>query len=204
MANNLFKDNSTSLSLETENKEKENKEDINQEETSELEAEEVKEFTFCPYCGEKLLNENNKITCVKCNEEFGFLSDSKEYSNDEFEYMLIERKGKRYGIYMLVPATISTFFSLLCISLMLLFSSGSVQGTAGILTSQIIGTTFFGYLGVFGCLVISIIAWIFNSKAIKLGFKRIGIVNVSFWISILGLAYGLTTVMVLLIKALGA
>lgn len=163
---------------------------------------EKKEINYCPYCGEKLVNKDNKLFCERCNEEIGFIANSAEYNTDEFEDMLIERKGKRYGLYNLIPATIFTVLSLAFITITMISTVSNGEGQLPYALT--IGTTLIGYVGVIGDIVCLIIATINGIKVKKRGFKRIGTFLASFWVSLVGFAYGFMFIMILLVNTLKA
>lgn len=160
----------------------------------------TKTLNYCPYCGDKLVNKNNTLYCEKCDEEIGFVATGEEINNDDFEGMLIERKGKRYGTYMLILASIFTIFSFLFITLTMMSTQSTGEGVTNY--AFIIGTTLIGYVGVIGDVVVLIVSTLFGLKVKRLGYKRVGTSQAAFWVSMIGFAYGLLFIILLVAKSI--
>lgn len=161
----------------------------------------VKVIKYCPYCSNLLIENNGALYCEHCDEEISYASNSNEVNSDFFENLLLERKGRRYGIYMLIPAGIGTALSIFFI-IFTLISSSDTGGTSSIPVSTIIGSTLLGYNGVIICVLVLIISSIFNYKAKKLGYRSIPTALAAFFVSMIGTGFGLTFTLMILVRAI--
>lgn len=163
----------------------------------------IKVIKYCPYCGKELTVKKNEMVCEDCDEVIGFVAEAEEVQKDDFDELLLMKRGKTYGLWMLLSCCIATVITLVSITMTIVYGSSNPEG-GPIAYSQILGSSFFSLAGVAWSIVNMIITVWYNYKAKKLGFKRIVSSYIGMWIALVGLLYGLCFLIMVFAGAMNA